>query len=134
MTTEETTHHELHAKLQLPATTDTAEFSLGNSLVVKASETELILLGISKSGYLNHYQFNRLSVDGKVQLNVEGSTASGRTQGPSAMHESKLIPGCVGTSFRKLPLACVQFTGASTVQAGNDLQGQTSRPIRRLLI
>ena len=82
-------HHELHVKLgpadasinvsdnvQLPAGTEKAEFSLRNTLTVKASGVELILLGESDAGRLRHYMINRLPADGKVQLTYEGKIKS----------------------------------------------------------
>ena len=62
-------HHELHVSLspaessiivtdivQLPAGTSSAEFSLRNSLTVKASGVELSLLKKSNADRLRHYQ------------------------------------------------------------------------------
>lgn len=96
-------HHELHVKLrpidasisvtdtvQLPAGTDSAEFSLRNSLTVKASGVELTLLGESEAGGLRHYRINRLPADGKVQLSYEGKIVSEKTVGPFDMPESAL--------------------------------------------
>ncbi|MFV9615611.1 MAG: M1 family metallopeptidase [Gammaproteobacteria bacterium] len=99
----ETIHHELHVKLrpvdasisvtdevQLPAGTKTVEFSLRNSLSVKASGVELSLLGESKADRLRHYRINRLPADGKVQLNYEGKIIAGSTVGVFNMPESVL--------------------------------------------
>ena len=99
----ETIHHELHVKLlpsensisvsdtvQLPAGTDIAEFSLRNSLTVKASGVELTLLGESETGRLRHYRINRLPADGKVQLNYQGKIVSGKTKGPFNMPDAVL--------------------------------------------
>ncbi len=100
---EEIIHHELHVKLypvensisvtdnvQLPAGTNSAEFSLRNGLTVKASGVELILLGEAKTGRLRHYRINRLPADGKVQLNYQGKIVSGRKQAPFDMPEAVL--------------------------------------------
>ena len=96
-------HHELHVSLspaessiivtdivQLPAGTNSAEFSLRNGLTVKASGAELTLLGTSAAGRLRHYRINRLPADGKVQLSYEGKIVSGQTKGPFDMPESVL--------------------------------------------
>ena len=100
---EEIIHHELHVKLhpvdasisvtdnvQLPAGTNSAEFSLRNGLTVKASGVELTLLGESETGRLRHYRINRLPADGKVQLNYQGKIVSGRTEGLFDMPEAVL--------------------------------------------
>ncbi len=99
----ETIHHDLHVKLrpieasisvtatvQLPAGSNTAEFSLRNGLTVKASGPELTLLGESEAGRLRHYRINRLPADGKVQLNYEGKIVSGEIEDPFGMPESVL--------------------------------------------
>jgi len=91
----ETIHHELHVKLrpadasisvsdsvQLPAGTDTAEFSLRNGLTVKVTGAELSLLGESATGQLRHYRMNRLPADGMVQLSYEGKIDSGGIKEP----------------------------------------------------
>ena len=96
-------HHNLHVRLspadasisvtdevQLPAGSNSAEFSLRNGLTVKASGVELILLGKSAAGRLRHYRINRLPADGKVQLSYEGKIVSGRTKGPFNMPEAVL--------------------------------------------
>ncbi|NOQ69836.1 MAG: hypothetical protein GQ573_07000 [Gammaproteobacteria bacterium] len=100
---EEIIHHELHVRLspaearisvtdniQLPAGSNSAEFSLRNSLTVVASGAELILLGESSTGRLRHYRINRLPADGKVQLNYQGKIVSDRTEGAFDMPESVL--------------------------------------------
>ncbi|MCK4674894.1 MAG: hypothetical protein KAT61_03195, partial [Gammaproteobacteria bacterium] len=76
--------------IQLPAGSNSAEFSLRNSLTVVASGAELILLGESSTGRLRHYRINRLPADGKVQLNYQGKIVSDRTEGPFDMPESVL--------------------------------------------
>ena len=99
----ETIHHQLHVKLrpaensisvsdsiQLPAATVSTEFSLRDSLTVKAVGVELSLLGESDAGRLRHYRMNRLPADGKVQLNYEGKIVSEKTVGPFDMPESVL--------------------------------------------
>ena len=96
-------HHQLHVKLrptensinvsdsiQLPAGTDSTEFSLRNGLTVKAVGVELSLLGESDAGRLRHYRINRLPADGKVQLSYEGKIVSEKTVGPFDMPESVL--------------------------------------------
>ena len=96
-------HHELHVKLhpvdasisvtdnvQLPAGTNGVEFSLRNSLTVKASGVELTLLGESNAGRLRHYRIDGLPADGKVQLSYEGKIVSEKTAGPFDMPESVL--------------------------------------------
>ncbi len=96
-------HHKLYVKLspanasisvidevQLPAGSDTAEFSLRNGLTVKASGVELTLLGKSEAGRLRHYRINRLPADGKVQLSYAGKIVSGKTKGTFDMPESVL--------------------------------------------
>ncbi|MBT8118899.1 MAG: hypothetical protein KJN89_04200, partial [Gammaproteobacteria bacterium] len=96
-------HHQLHVKIQpdensisirdkiqLPAGTYSAEFSLRNSLTVKAVDAELILLGKSATGRLHHYRISRLPQDGKVQLDYQGKIVSERTVGPFEMPESAL--------------------------------------------
>lgn len=99
----ETIHHDLHVKLrpseniisvidsiQLPAGTDSTEFSLRNGLTVKATGIELTLLGESETGRLRHYQINRVPADGKVQLSYQGKIVSEKTVGPFDMPESAL--------------------------------------------
>ncbi|MCW8852456.1 MAG: M1 family aminopeptidase [Gammaproteobacteria bacterium] len=99
----ETIHHDLHVKLrpseniisvidsiQLPAGTDSTEFSLRNGLTIKATGIELTLLGESDTGRLRHYQINRVPADGKVQLSYEGKIVSEKTVGPFDMPESAL--------------------------------------------
>ena len=99
----ETIHHELHVKLrpndasisvtatvQLPAGSNTAEFSLRNGLTVKAGGVELTLLGESEAGRLHHYRINRLPADGKVQLSYEGKIVSEKIEDPFGMPESVL--------------------------------------------
>jgi hypothetical protein len=96
-------HHELYVRLQpvensiivtdniqLPAGTDSINFSLRNGLTVKADGGELSLLGQSQTGRLRHYQINRLPADGKVQLSYQGKVVSGGTEGPFDMPESVL--------------------------------------------
>jgi hypothetical protein len=99
----ETIHHDLHLKLrpseniisvidsiQLPAGTDSTEFSLRNGLNVRATGIELTLLGESDTGRLRHYQINRVPADGKVQLSYQGKIVSEKTVGPFDMPESAL--------------------------------------------
>jgi hypothetical protein len=99
----ETIHHDLHVKLrpseniisvidsiQLPAGTDSTEFSLRNGLNVRATGIELTLLGESDTGHLRHYQINRVPADGKVQLSYQGKIVSEKTVGPFDMPESAL--------------------------------------------
>ena len=96
-------HHQLHVKLhptensisvndsiQLPAGTDSTEFSLRNGLTVKAVGVELSLLGESDTGHLRHYRINRLPPDGKLLLSYEGKIVSEKTVGPFDMPESIL--------------------------------------------
>ena len=99
----ETIHHQLHIKLQpddssisiidniqLPVGSDSTEFSLRNTLTVKAIGAELKLLGKSSSGRLHHYRISRLAEDGKVQLHYHGKIVSEKTVGPFEMPESAL--------------------------------------------
>jgi hypothetical protein len=99
----ETIHHDLHVKLrpseniisvldsiQLPAGTDSTEFSLRNGLTVRAIGSELTLLGESDTGRLRYYQINRVPADGKVQLSYQGKIVSEKTVGPFDMPESAL--------------------------------------------
>ena len=103
VTAAETIHHQLQVKLhpaessisvsdvvQLPAGTNSAEFSLRNGLTVKAIGADLSLLGESDAGRLRHYRINRLPADAKVQLNYEGEIVSEKTVGPFNMPESVL--------------------------------------------
>ncbi|MGD8802824.1 MAG: M1 family aminopeptidase [Gammaproteobacteria bacterium] len=96
-------HHELQVKLypqqsrmsviddmQLPAETDSADFTLRSSFTVVAPGVELIVRGQSADGRLRHYQINRLPADGKVQLLYEGNILSDSVQGPFGMPDSVL--------------------------------------------
>ena len=99
----ETVHHELHVELQpldarisvvdniqLPANSNSADFSLRSELTVKAAGLELVLLGESDAGRLRHYRIKRLPGDGKVQLNYAGKIISGSAHEPFNMPESVL--------------------------------------------
>lgn len=131
-------HHELHVRLhpadssiivtdtiQLPPGTDSAVFSLRNSLTVKAGEAELVLLGDSGTR-TRQYQINRLPADGKVQLRYQGKIISGSTEGPFDMPGSVLntefvyldMSSAWTPAFRAYPL----FTFTLHVEAANTWQ------------
>lgn len=96
-------HHQLKVQLNptdagisvtdiitFPSGTDTAKFSLRNSLIVNAVGAELTELKSSDNGRMRHYRLNRLSANGKVQLNYEGIIIAHGIAGPFDMPESVL--------------------------------------------
>ena len=97
----DTIHHDLHVKLdpdqaritvsdniQLPTdSTNSVEFSLRSSLVVTTQDAELVMMGKSSHGQLQHYRLINLPKSRKVKLGYQGKITTDKAQDQFGMPE-----------------------------------------------